>query len=79
MCSSKRENNIKKPIKYHQTIHSHDSQPQSQSTFECSIQMKNSTISIVLSSLDRKFGLTQRSFFLYSAFKRQSKTKVSLE
>ena len=39
ICSSKLENNTKKFIKYHQTIQTHDSQPQSQSTFECSTQM----------------------------------------
>ena len=40
ICSSKLENNTKKnPIKYCQTIQTHDSQPQSQSTFECSTQM----------------------------------------
>ena len=38
--SSKLENNTKKnPIKYCQAIQTHDSQPQSQSTFECSTQM----------------------------------------
>ena len=40
ICSSKLENNTKKkPIKYCQTIQTNDSQPQSQSTFECSTQM----------------------------------------
>ena len=34
------ENSTKKtPIKYCQTIQTHNSQPQSQSTFECSTQM----------------------------------------
>ena len=34
---------------------------------------------LVLSWLDYKFDLTQRSFFLYSALKQLSKTKSSLE
>ena len=40
ICSSKLENNTKKkPIKCCQTIQTHDLQPESQSTFECSTQM----------------------------------------
>ena len=41
ICSLKLENNTKKdPNKSCQTIQTHDSQPQYQSTFECSIQIK---------------------------------------
>ena len=53
ICSSKQENNTKKPIKYSQTIRTHDAQPQSQSTFELKLRHQNDIFAFVTKLRER--------------------------